>query len=344
MSKKKADNVSEEWLEDIPANTRVESYKDDQMISCAKCSRKTPPNRLDCIYCGVKLELSAEQTKNLKPTLRKTDTWKNALNLIFVSVLSEPTDRAISEIAKMTRLEHELVTTILEYPKPLPLARSEQAEELEIVSARLNELGIKSVLVGDEELEPDVFPQRLRKVGFKDGNVEFSLFNRPDTIICTPGDLMLIVTGALYERRVESSEKHIRKKENKILDLAETSVDELLIDIYDRENVHGFRISANGFDFSCLGNEKGMIANDNMRTIAEKICQFSPEAELDEDYLKLRGVLAGVWEVDEQVDSKGLKRKGLGGYKRETVTTTTNLKQFTKYSRLRRHLNESEKK
>ena len=337
------ENVRQDWLEDLPVDTRVDSYRPEEMISCTKCDRDNPPNRLECLYCGVKLELSQEQRKNLRPILRKTDTWKNAINLIFVSKHSNLTEDDLKEIAKMTRLEMEMVTAIIDYGKPLPLARSEQNEKIEIVSARLSEFGVESVLVPDSVLDVNLPPKRLRKIEFKDGVVEFGLFNSGEVRKLRPDELRLIVTGALFERRVESSEKQLRKKENKILEMAETSIDEMLIDIYDRENADGYRISANGFDFSGLGSAKGMIANENIKMIVEKLCEFSSEVELDEDYLRLRAVLSGIWEIDEQIDSKGLNRKGLGGYKRTTVTTTDNLKQFTKYSRLRRFLNEDKK-
>ena len=345
MGDKDDQNTPETWLEDLSNYSSVESYETEEMIVCAKCARSNPPNRLDCMYCGDKLRLSDEQSRTLKPVLRKTDTWKNAYNVIFVSKLSSWDDVHLEEVAKMTRLAPDSLRDLLAREKSAPIARSEQEEEIEIVTKRLEELGLETKLFLDDQFQLESPARRLRQINFADNILELTLFNSGEIKKIAVDDLSLIVTGALFERRVESSEKHSRKKENKILETAETNVDEMLIDIFTKTDPIGYRISAKGFDFSCLGETKSLIANENMNRLVAKLREFAPDAKFDEDYLRLRGFLSGVWEVDEKVDSKGLKRKGLGfgGYKRETVTTTHNLAQFTKYSRLAWHLHETEK-
>jgi hypothetical protein len=47
----------------------------------------------------------------------------------------------------------------------------------------------------------------------------------------------------------------------------------------------------------------------------------------------VRESLSQVWEVEERKDSS-LQRKSLGSFNRQNITTTNNLLQFTKYSRL----------
>jgi hypothetical protein len=45
-----------------------------------------------------------------------------------------------------------------------------------------------------------------------------------------------------------------------------------------------------------------------------------------------------VWDVDERTESLGIKRSGFAKKDLASVTTRSNLLQFTKYSRLQRHL------
>ncbi len=336
-------NFPADWLKDLSSHSKLESYTAQEMIECTHCRRKTPPNRLDCIYCGVKLELSEEQLKILKPILRNTESWKNAINVVFLSKLSNWNDRNLPEISKMIRSNDLILKQLFDAGKPLPIARAEQQEELQIVVKRLEEIGLKTRVILDRDLSAETPPLRLRKIEFREGWIELDIFNSGDVRKITSDKLVLMVTGALFEKRIESSEKHMRNKANKSLDTAEISVDELVIDLYAQDDPTGFRIFSKGHDFSCLGDEKRMTANQNMSLLVKKLVAFAPNAVHDKDYLEHRVFLGGVWDVDEHKDSKGIKRKAIGGYKRETVTTTNNLSQFTKYSRLKRILYETEK-
>ncbi len=343
MGNENEQNFPADWLEDLSSHSKLESYTAEEMIECTNCRRKTPPNRLDCIYCGVKLELSEEQLKILKPILRNTESWKNAFNVVFHSKLSNWNDRNLPEISKMIRSNDRILKEVLDAGKPLPIARGEQQEELRIVGNRMEELGLKTWLILDREFSAETPPLRLRKIRFSKACIELEIFNSGNVRKITSDKLVLIVTGALFEKRIESSEKHMRNQENKPLDTAEISLDELVIDLYSQDDPLGYRVFSRGFDFSCLGDEKRMTANQNMSLLVEKLVAFSPNAVHDKDYLEHRAFLGGVWDVDEHKDSKGVKRKGIGGYKRETVTTTNNLSQFTKYSRFKRILDETEK-
>jgi len=111
-----------------------------------------------------------------------------------------------------------------------------------------------------------------------------------------------------------------------------------LIDVYTRQNKNGFRIFGKGFDFSCLASEKGILAAENMKKLVQKFPEISPQVKIVDDYLGLRESLGNIWEVEIKNDSIGLRRESFGRFNMGNVTTASNLAQFTKYSRLQRHL------
>jgi NADH dehydrogenase/NADH:ubiquinone oxidoreductase subunit G len=164
------------------------------------------------------------------------------------------------------------------------------------------------------------------------------LFNNDEIVELSTGDLALIVSGAIFERKVEATEKRVKKGENKILQTSETASDEFLIDIYSRQDSTGYRILAKGFDFSCLEAEKEIVAAKNLKKLAKKLIEIASEVKFVEDYLQIRELLGNVWEVEERTDSQGLKRESFGKFHLENVTTINNLSQFTRYSRLQRQL------
>jgi hypothetical protein len=178
----------------------------------------------------------------------------------------------------------------------------------------------------------------LRGVEFYDDKLILIFFNQDETAEISPADLALIVTGAVFERRIEATEKHNKKGDNKILNQTETASDEMLFDIYSRRDSPGFRIYAKGFDFSCLGADKELLAKDNIKKLIEKLRRFAPDVKFVDDYLLNRSLLANVWEVEQKTDSQGLKRESFGRFNLGNVTTVNNTSQFTKYSRLQWHL------
>ena len=325
-------------LDDPPVESKVKHYRLDEMINCAKCERTNPPNRLDCMYCGLELEISGEQEKDLRPILRSTEQWKNAVNLLYLSKSTPWSDQEIRDVSAMVRLEPEVLKGIVGVDSPMPIARSDQERATNIVKKRLDEIGLVTKLLMDDDFKLNTPVKRLRRIGLNDGLVEMTLFNIDETLSFDVKDIRLLVKGSLIERRIESSEKHSRKNDNKILETAEMSADQLVIDIYVTDDPIGYRITANGFDFSCLGENKGFIANKNINMLGSMLRDNLPNAVFDDQYVKVREYLSRVWEVDERLDSKGLKRKGFGAFSREKLTTTDNSRQFTKYSRLQWHL------
>lgn len=329
---------AEELLKDIPVRAEDIGFKAEELIACRKCGRKSAPTRLKCLYCGAELELDEIQSGLIKPILRKLEYWEKGYNLIYLPGDENLCAAQQNEIAKMTRAEKAVLQNISETRIQIPLARAESSKEAEIIRQRLSEIGVETLILSDEQLAIENPPKRLRGIEFSENKLRLKLFNTEEIVEISKDNLALIVTGAIFERKVESTEKYSRKGENKLLNATETASDEMLIDIYSREDAGGFRIEQNGFDFSCLGADKKLLAAENMKTLCEKLREFASAAEFSDKYLKIRAILGNVWEIEESKNSKGLVRQNFGKFNLGNITTISNLGQFTKYSRLQRFI------
>ncbi len=329
---------SDEWLNDLPAPPENVGFPAEAMLSCGRCGRTSPPTRRKCFYCGAELEISEEQSRFLRPNLRKLEAWEKGFNLIIKPISESFEESKILEAARTLKIEKEILRKIIECRRPLPIARAESEAEAQTTQKCLNDFGIESDILSDENLAADQSPARLRGLEFFDDNLILILFNRDEIVEIPSADLILIVTGTIFERRIEVTEAHSRKGEGKTLDSTETALDDAVIDIYSRTDSNGWRIYAKGFDFSCLKTGKTLLAKDNIVKLAGKLREFAPNAAFVDDYPQIREHLATVWEVDEKNPSQGIKRGGIGKFNLENLTTVSNLRQFTKYSRLQRRL------
>lgn len=324
-------------MKNLPVHTEEVGFKSDEMVTCGKCARANAPNRLKCMYCGAPLEISPEQAGKIKPGLRKLENWEQGFNLIYVPNDERISADSVPEIAKLTGREREFTQKLFEARKALPLARCETRKEAEILQDRLQQKGLRALIVGDEALDAENAPRRLRNLEIRDRYLFLTLFNTNEIEVVQLEDLRIIVAGAIFQKAIESTEAR-KKGESKILDATETASDESLIDLYTTENASGYRILTKGFDFSALGEEKGILARENLKRLAAKLRQIAPHARIVDDYLALRNVLGEVWEVEQRKDSQGLTRQRFGKFDLSNVSTSNNLQQFTKYSRLQWHL------
>ncbi|MEO6051490.1 MAG: hypothetical protein ABIP78_09185 [Pyrinomonadaceae bacterium] len=66
--------------------------------------------------------------------------------------------------------------------------------------------------------------------------------------------------------------------------------------------------------------------------------EHAPNAKLDNTYAKVRHALSDVWLIESRKESQGLIRSGFGKREFGAIASSSNLNQFTKYSRLQWHL------
>ncbi len=319
----------------FPVQSEQIAYRPEELISCGRCARANPPTRLKCFYCAAELEIAPERRAAIVPVLRKLEPWEKGFNLILRPAAAG--EDAARELARLLQLEPDAARQVLEAGKALPVARVESGREADILAERLRALGAEISIVADESLAADNPPRRLRGLEFVGDRLILRLFNGDEAIETASRDWRVFVAGAIFEKAVEATEQR-KKGESKILDATETASDETLLDIYDGTDAIGYRVLTKGFDFSCLGAEKSLLARENIRRLADKLRRFAPQAKLVDDYLSVRELLGLVWEIDQRRDSKGLRRHGFGRLEFANTLSTSNRRQFTRYSRLQRQI------
>jgi hypothetical protein len=150
--------------------------------------------------------------------------------------------------------------------------------------------------------------------------------------------VILILTARLIETTVEIKERMTRKKENEIIDTTELFRDEVVIDFYTMTHAFTWRVGASGFDFSCLGSEKALVANENIGRLQKFIVAKAVNAQFDDSYQRVRNLLELAWATQPETQSSGLRRERPGLRSIGVATTKSNESQFTRYSRLRHYI------
>jgi hypothetical protein len=311
------------------------AFDPQEMRACVKCKRSNPPNRPKCLYCGGELAVSVEEGSSIKPALRRLELWERGFNVIVRKTIGRPN---VAAAADLLSTGPDDITAILNLGPGLPIARVESETDASIVCDRLATFGIGCSIVSDAALAAEKPPVRLSSIEFLDTGLAVTDFNTADRTEIDVAQFVLLVPGVIRSGRVDALEKKRRGKQAKVLDETETASDETLLDLYTRDDSIGFRVHLAGFDFSCLCEDKGLLASENLRLLIVRLAEHLPNAKLANGYAAARHALGCVWEVETRKDPKGLQRSGFGKVGFGSTASSSNLGQFTKYSRLQWHL------
>jgi len=311
------------------------AFDRDSLVACAGCGRLNPPNRLKCLYCAQDLNLSTEHLVNLKPNLRRLEAWEHGFNVILREQTSEVNCGRAAELLSMETSE---LSEILQLGVILPLARVETEKGGEMLQLQLMDTGLKCTLIKDAELDADTLPTRVRGLDFRNDQLTIIDFNTGKTNLIGHDEIALIIQGYISKSKVDSNEKKRRGTDAKLIDQYATVSDESVIDIYTFADKTGFRIYPAGFDFSCLREQKTLLARDNFGRLVNMLIEHCPKARLVSNYSSIRQALGHVWEIESRKDSLGLRQVAIGKREFGSIASTSNLSQFTKFSRLQWHL------
>jgi hypothetical protein len=325
-----------DWTTDDPTDLSPSPFAPDQMVRCEECLRANPPTRLNCLYCAAPLPRNEATVALQKPALRPLEKWERGYNNILLPPAANLNEASLTEACDLLRLHPDDLTRVLSSGIPLPLARAATIDEAQLVERRLRNLGIESRIVPDAETGPDEIV-KVRALEIVDEGIY--AYQTPEALaIHVPwSQLVLFVAGRLVSKRVELKEQKAARAENRILSDSEFVVDETVFDFYTREQPAPYRIAANSFDFSCLGNEKGLLAAENLSRLLKCFRERAPQAEYDDSFNSVRKALEVVWPSDQQNASSGWRRERPGKYSIGSVTERSNETQFLRYSQLRRH-------
>ena len=319
-----------------------EPFAPDQMVRCEECLRANPPTRVNCLYCGAVLPHNETTASLQKPALRPLEKWEQGYNNILLpaaaNVSSELGEAALRDASALLRLRPGDLTRILSAGMPLPLARAATFDEASLVQRRLSGLGIETCVVAEDQPGTDATgPVRVRVIEIVADGIH--AYQSPETppIKILWSDFILLVPGRLIVKRVEMKEQKGGRAENRILDSSEFATDETVIDFYTSKHTTTYRIAANSFDFSCLGDRKRLVAAENIMTLLQLFRDHAPQAVYDDSFNYARKALEAVWPAEQQNESSGWRRERPGKYSVGSATELNNEMQFLRYSRLRYH-------
>jgi hypothetical protein len=316
----------------IPVTAEQIGFLPEEMIACGKCAKANPPNRLNCFYCGEALELPAEAAASVRFRHAEIEDWEPGVNLIVTSGLNGLDPKTI---ASTISIEEELLGDASDLKSPIPLFRV-KAEEAGTAEARLVRLGLEVCRVDDTALTLSTPPTRLKGIQLSEDSITFHPFNSETSTAVAKSDVVLVVVGSIVTTTAESKVKKTRK-EYKEFDDYTASSDHVIIDIHTSADIVGYRILSHGFDFSVLGEDKSLIAGDNVKKLIERLAEYMPTAVIDRSYVSKSAILDHVWPRTIANTSKGIERNWFG-VQRATGITTSNESQFTRYSRVHRIL------
>ena len=269
-----------------------------------------------------------------RPTLLTPDKLEPGYNAILAG--HRQTHDTLHDAAELLKLPADALARILSSNQTLPLARTATYEEAQLLMARLNDLGIEAMVLSDEELgiaETNIM--RVRSITFERASFSLCAARRGEPLLLKYDDLILLIQARLFTKKTSVTERSTQGAENQIQDASEFYADESVVDFYSSVHQQTFRIAANSFDFSCLGNRKALLVNENMPVLVEVIQSQAPHIEIDDSYKGVRQTLELVWGSEKATKSDGWRRDGPGRVKVGATTTLSNENQFTRYSRLR---------
>lgn len=316
-----------------------QGFSAEQMIRCEECLRANPPTRVSCLYCVAPLPLTESSSRLRKPVLRPPEKHQLGYNNILLPLDQAAAAEVISEAAALLKLGEENLRKILSQPLPVPVARTASREEAELVFDRLRDLGLSCLTLSDHDLGlTGNMLKRVKSMRFEDSylTIQQAGASEETTILWT--DVVVILPARLFETRFEIKERMTRKSEKEILETSEFFRDEAVIDFYLTTSPFTWRVNANGFDFSCLENDKALIANENIGRLQRLIIAKAVHASVDDSYQRVRNLLELAWSTQPETQSSGWRRERPGKLSVGMATTKSNESQFTRYSRLRYYL------
>jgi hypothetical protein len=318
-----------------------QGFSAEQMIRCEECLRANPPTRVICLYCTAPLPVTESSARLRKPVLHPPEKHQQGYNNILLPMNQAVEAEVISEAAALLKLTSENIEQILSQRMALPVARTASRQESEIVLERLTALGLSSISVSDVELglsSTDNPVKHVRAMSIQEEGFTIHQAGGVSDVDVSWTEVVLILPARLIENRVELKERKSRRSENEILDLSEFFRDDVVIDLYSSKHRSTWRVNASGFDFSCLGNEKALIATENIGRLQRMLASYAVKAQLDDSYQRVRGLLELAWSTQPETQSSGWRRERPGKLSVGIATIRSNESQFTRYSRLRYYL------
>jgi hypothetical protein len=322
-------------VSEIVATNDDPRFAPDEMVVCGDCSRSNPPVRATCLYCGGVLAADKIDLALAKVNFQRPDTWEDGFSLVY-SGESQVSEAVMSSAAEILQTSSDDLAKMLNAGAGMPLVYLRSLPDSGLLGSRLSDIGFQCAVVGDDLLQADVPPTRVRRIRFDESCVRLEAFNTGAVTEVQFAENVLIVAGALVKTSTTVAGK---MKKGAVIGGDETLsyADEQVIDIYPEADVYGFRIRPAGFDFSCLGPNMHRLASTNMAELVAKLRSCLTSVKFIDNFRSASPLLNDIWPLELKRQSSEIKRGTFGGVRKQTLTVFDNSHQFTKFSRMQRH-------
>ena len=301
-------------------------------MSCPGCNRTTPSGRAVCMYCGAALPVTRIEAA---PRQRHLDHSERAFNTVIDPARSRVDDQSEVSLASALQLEPAEARAFIVSDKRVPIARSQTRQEAELIAALMRTCGLGAAVVADEDLQLDRDLMRARRITRTPDHLD--IYHSAGHARVGLAGIRLLVVGALHNTRVDFTEGIARTKGSSgaLLDTSEFRTGEMVVDVYSATLEESFRIKSDGFDYSGLVWPLSFRAEVNFRSAIAALQGVAPQAKLDDDFTRVRGLLARAWPERSRIESRGVKRAGLSFRPvAQNSVIGDNRDQFDRYSRL----------
>lgn len=319
--------------EDKQIHSDARAFSQHEMVACETCQRANPPTRTSCLYCGAALPITDAAATLIKPTLRPLESWEQGFNAILLPGEYDSSELILKKVSDLLRLDVEDVKVALASGCALPLARCASHEEATLVRTRISDLGLSVLIVADGDLD-SCPPRRVRTFDLTDDALVVHPTGHDGVQSIPWRDITLMVTGRRIVRRLEVAERPDKKRGKEVVDSRELSTDAERLDLYSSHDDRAWRVAADNFDFSCLGEVKALMASKNFQTLTDVLRERAQIADYDDSYFRVRQSLSLVWPLEQRTESMGLSKPRMWRVNTGAATTSDNEMQFTRYSRL----------
>jgi len=238
-------------------------------------------------------------------------------------------------LASALQIELNEAQALIDSGKPMPLARSQTRAEADMISALVRTCALRASVISDEELMLDRELLRARRLTTSEN--EIRVYTSTGEVGLRSDEIRLIVLGELRNVRVDYTEgiSAGRNQLGNVLDSSEYRSDETLLDVYTSSLDRSFRIKADAFDYSGLVSPLSFRSEINFKSALTALRAAAPDARVDNDFSRVRGLLGKAWPERSRNESRGIKRSGLAFRAvAQASVTSDNKDQFDRYSRL----------
>jgi len=339
MADRPAENIDEYATSkkggDLALTENTLGFAPSDLIECRSCHRNNSPDRTGCLYCGHPFELPSVRAEIARVSYKRPELWEDGFSLVYSG--NKELDGGIFKSASdLLRLDESDLEKLLSIRSPVPLIYLRSLADAQLLAFRLSEIGFDCAVVGDDLLQAETPPTRLRSVHFTGQAIVFSEFNTSKQFAIGIDDRVLIVNGSITKASTEERGKIKKRAFTTSSEVQSISV-ETVIDLYPASDVFGFRIRSAGFDFSGLGDHMKPFASANVIELVNQMRAQLKSAVFIDRFHSAKSLLDDIWVPDEVRQASEVSRGTLGGVQKRSITVLDNSKQFTKYSRLQRH-------